>query len=495
MAKPEALTEWKKEVTTYLNKIGVVSMRTLGRYLGLPKSTMRSKEDLTASILALLSGERKPEERSKRGAPVKETFVDPVILANLEELNFKKATFEADLAEQHARESDGDSIISFGEDFSSSVLFMHSKKQDIPFYDRAVFTGELTTLLGVFCVKIIAPQELLGEKAVIATKKVSDTCARVGDRVSFHAKKFTDYYVVTDVLSVNKVLPGSILENFERAPVEYPCEKLIPFEPGDNPLLKYFITLFPVGKGQRVIVSGAPKSGKSTLLREAVHAAIKRNDGMKITISLCEQSPESVTEWQLEFPAADIYASDYYDDPEEQIAQAERALKRAKEYVCDGCNSLFVIDDLNSLARAFNETDRSAGGRVLDGGLESKTVHYMKRILGTARKLKSSVSLTAMGALCSDTGSPFDAVLSRELLGVSTATWQLSGVFRRDKGSQPDYAASHVDNEDKFLTREEQIMLSRLYEAGAERVFEDGKENLLKESNSQYDFLNRLRSR
>ena len=86
----------------------------------------------------------------------------------------------------------------------------------------------------------------------------------------------------------------------------------------------------------------------------------------------------------------------------------------------------------------------------------------------------------------------FDAVLSQELLGVSSATWQLSGNFRRGKTAIPDGTASHVDNEEKFLSMEESKTLDRLFSVGAEKTFSDGKEEILKESASAQDFLSRI---
>lgn len=486
MTKAEALKDWKTEVHDYLSKIGIVSLRSLGRYLGVPQATTKKKGDLTACILSLLAGESKPAAKSNRGAPVKEDFVDPAILSRLEELNFKKASIEADSIEA------GESSMPLGEEDIRAAVSLHAKNREIAYYDRAVFGGELITLAGSYCVKISEPRELLGEKAVISTKAVEESGARTGDKITFHAKTHMGYYMVAEILSVNALLSGTLLENFDRAPAEYPNEKLLPFEAGENVLLKYFVSLFPVGKGQRAMISGAPKSGKSTLLREVARAAAQNDAALKIVIALCEQSPEITNAWQREFQTADIYASGYYDDPEEQLEQAEKAMKRAKEYVCDGKSVLLLIDDLNALARAYNETDEASGGRVLNGDLESKTLHYMKRYLGAARKLKSGASLTVFGVLATNTGAPFDAALSQELLGVSSATWQLSGMFRRGRGARPDYAASHVDHENEFLTEEEQKTLDRLYITGAERIFEEGREERLKESRSAHEFLTRL---
>ena len=52
--------------------------------------------------------------------------------------------------------------------------------------------------------------------------------------------------------------------------------------------------------------------------------------------------------------------------------------------------------------------------------------------------------------------------------------------------------ASHVDNEEKFLSAEESKTLDRLFSVGAEKTFSDGKEEILKESASAQDFLSRI---
>jgi transcription termination factor Rho len=78
------------------------------------------------------------------------------------------------------------------------------------------------------------------------------------------------------------------------------------------------------------------------------------------------------------------------------------------------------------LSRAFNETDESLGGKTLAGGLESKTIQYLKRYFGTARCLEKGGSLTIIGALSIDTGNPADDLLRAELAPVSNLEIVLS---------------------------------------------------------------------
>ena len=519
VTKDNALREWEKEYAEFLNPLGIASLRSLGRFVGVPQATTRKKGELAEWILNIATGKTAPVEKSRRGAPVKEDFVDPVILEKLEELNFSRAAIEAEYTEEDSSERGGD-ILPEEKNKEGDFLLRSSGERKEAYYEKTVYGGELTMLGGAFCINVADPREYFGRKAVISGKKVKESGARTGDRVTFHGNERLGFLTATDVLSVNAVTAGSGAADFDRAEAEYSCEKLLPLsaeendsrymqsgvngeakegggisaaESGNNPVFKYFRMLYPVGRGQRVLIAGAPKSGKSTLLK-ALAAAIKRETPeIRLVAALCEQPPEAIGEWQRAFPSTEIYVSGYADEADEHVSQAEKALARAKEYVCGGSEAVLLVDDLNALARAYNETDASAGGRTLDGGIESKTVHYMKKFLGTARKLKSGASLTIFGVLSTDTGAPFDAALGRELLAVSSAAWQLSGNFRRGQSALPDYAASHADGEEKFLSEEEQEMLSDLFAVGAQHVFENGREGILEESRTPQEFLNAVK--
>ena len=490
MTREEALQAWKNEYAAFLNSVGIGSLRSLGRYVGVAQATAQKKSDLVGRILEIAAGESAPAEKSRRGAPVKEDFVDPALLTRLDELNFRRASIEAEFAAEETEDHSG--ILPEQPLAPGTVQVRTSGASREPYFQRTMYGGELTMRGGAYCINIVEPKERLGDKAAVSSQKINESGARTGDRITFHADDRLGFLAVTKVLSVNAVTPGEILAGFDRAEAEYPCEKLLPFDGADGAVLKYFCALYPVGRGQRVLVSGVPKSGKSTLLRAIAASLIRNVPEVKTVVGLCERAPESIGEWQRRLPTAEIYASGYCDDAEEHLAQAEKALERAKEYVCEGTSAVLLVDSLNSLARAFNETERSLGGRTLDGGLESKTVHYMKKFLGAARKLKVGASLTVFGVLSVDTGSPFDAALARELLSVSSATWQLAANFRHGKEAFPDFAASHVDYEEKFLSEEECRVLAGLFAAGAERVFEDEREDALNESRSEREFLSRI---
>jgi transcription termination factor Rho len=66
------------------------------------------------------------------------------------------------------------------------------------------------------------------------------------------------------------------------------------------------------------------------------------------------------------------------------------------------------------------------GGKTLASGLESKTVHYLKKYFGAARCLEKGGSITILGAVTVATGDPADEVIARELSELSTMQLCLS---------------------------------------------------------------------
>lgn len=78
-------TEFKNACEKYLNSIGLAALRAYGRSINLKEPTKKNKPDLIAEIVAVLCGELIPQ-RTKRGAPVKNDYVDPQLLTDIKEL-------------------------------------------------------------------------------------------------------------------------------------------------------------------------------------------------------------------------------------------------------------------------------------------------------------------------------------------------------------------------------------------------------------------------
>ena len=76
---------FKLACQTYFNGVGLDALRTYGRFLQLKEPTKRKKAELIQEIIAVLCGEI-IAQRTKRGAPVKNVYVEPQILQTVQAL-------------------------------------------------------------------------------------------------------------------------------------------------------------------------------------------------------------------------------------------------------------------------------------------------------------------------------------------------------------------------------------------------------------------------
>ncbi len=73
------------------------------------------------------------------------------------------------------------------------------------------------------------------------------------------------------------------------------------------------------------------------------------------------------------------------------------------------------MDSFNGLAKAFNDTDESGGGKTLPCGLETKTLKYLKKYLASAGCVDGNGTLTIIGTATTETGNPFDDIIAAEI--------------------------------------------------------------------------------
>lgn len=465
MTKEERLQQWQKDYEAFLKTVGIASLRAIGRHVGVPQATARKKGELTAYILSIADGRVSPVEKSKRGAPIKEDFVDPALLERLEEFLFRRASIEAEyssadpIERKTARDVfapvEGDELVVRSADGENAA-------------DRVVYVGDISAFCDAYCVNIVEPKEDFGKKAVLSSAAFSRLGLRVGDRLTFYAAKRFGFLEASEVLTVN-ALHGAQLNAFNRAEAVYPYERLFSAHADRSSLFNYFSTVYPIARGQRVLLQGGARSGKSRLLREVAAALLAEDADSKVVVDLCDRSPEEIGEWRRTLPHAEIYSSDYCDEAEDHLLQAEKALERAKSYVCEGKKVALLLDDVNALARSFNESGYAAGGKTLEGGLESKTLYYAKRYLGSAKQLSSGASLTVFAVTSyTESDGSFDGVLLRELSRLSSACWAIGAEGGK---ARPNAARSHALHTDAFLSEKETSSLAAISSVDAEKTY------------------------
>jgi transcription termination factor Rho len=128
------------------------------------------------------------------------------------------------------------------------------------------------------------------------------------------------------------------------------------------------------GYGSRVVVSGPPGAGASTLLLEAAKSLAKASD-ITLTVVLAGVRPEEMPEWKAELGDTPILGGSFDEAQESHVDAARVAGELAKRAAERGEHSAIVIDSVDALP--------DGAGR---------------RLLATARNTEEGGSVTVIAA-------------------------------------------------------------------------------------------------
>jgi transcription termination factor Rho len=266
---------------------------------------------------------------------------------------------------------------------------------------------------------------------------------RVGDEVSGPARgprRGERHRALVHVDKVNGEEPEAERASFEDLAAVLPNRRLVPGS--DSVLVRAVDALAPLAYGQRVLVDAAPRSGRTTFMRELA-AALQATDGVALVVLLVDERPEEATGWRKALPTAELAIATAEMRPADQLRAAELALERARRLAERGGDAVLLVDSLSRIAAAA-EGDASA----------------VKRIFGSGRELdgEGSGSLTVIATTLDSDDDAHRAVASTE-----NALVVLSGELAA-AGVTPaiDAAATRASNEDEILSAKELEALREL---------------------------------
>jgi transcription termination factor Rho len=228
-------------------------------------------------------------------------------------------------------------------------------------------------------------------------------------------------------------------------------KRRVPLGESTDVLARAVDLLTPLALGQRVLVTAAPRSGRTTLLR-ALARAIAAQEGIDLIVLLIDERPEEATAWREALPDSEVVIATADLPPEDQVRVAELALERARRLTESGRDTCLVVDSLSRLAVASS----SAKGR-------DSAVAEVKSLFGSGRELSEEPagSMTVIATVVE--GAEDDGAAERAVMTTESSLIALdpelaaAGVFPALR-----VADSRVSNEDELRDAEELGAIRRL---------------------------------
>lgn len=216
----------------------------------------------------------------------------------------------------------------------------------------------------------------------ISASQVRRCELRTGDEVSGPARaprRGERHRALVHVDRVNGAEPLSVERpEFESLTPILPKRRLaLDHDPSDV-LTRAVDLLAPLALGQRVLVSAAPRSGRTTLLR-GIARAIEAAEGPELIVLLIDERPEEATAWRQALPEAEIASATAELAAADQVRVAELALERARRGAEAGADVVLMVDSLSRLAFAAGDLAEvkrlfGSGRDLADDGAGSLTV-------------------------------------------------------------------------------------------------------------------------
>jgi transcription termination factor Rho len=231
---------------------------------------------------------------------------------------------------------------------------------------------------------------------------------------------------------------------FERLTPVLPTRRIPLDSDRDGVLVRAVDLLAPLALGQRVLVEAAPRSGRTTLLRELANA-IARTETAEAIVMLIDERPEEATAWQEAAPNAEVATATADLSPAEQVGIARLALERAKRRAEAGRDSVLVCDSLSRLAVATGDAA------------------FVKQLFGAGRDLdeEGAGSLTVIATTLE--GAEDDGLAHRAVATTESSLVKLDPGLAA-AGVVPALAAAEcrISNEDQVREPEELEAARRL---------------------------------
>ena len=248
---------------------------------------------------------------------------------------------------------------------------------------------------------------------------------------------------------------------FERLTSIAPNRRLRLETTSDELSMRVLDLISPIGFGQRGLIVAAPKTGKTTLLQKLAASISTNHPHAKLIVLLIDERPEEVTDFRRSVKG-EVIASSSDEMSRMHVNVAEIVLEHARREVEHGRDIVILLDSLTRLARAYNREQRGSG-KILTGGIDSRTMEKPRYFFGSARQAEEGGSLTIIASALVDTGSRMDEVIFQEFKGTGNMELVLDrGLFERRIFPAVDISMSGTRREELLFNPEELVKANLL---------------------------------
>jgi transcription termination factor Rho len=215
----------------------------------------------------------------------------------------------------------------------------------------------------------IDPPEPSDEDVYVSAAQVRRCELVPGDRVSGPVRpprRSERHPSLVRVDTINGAPAEAVSEGtrYEELAVAYPTEHLT--LDSEDPTLKAIEWLTPIGRGSRVVIAGAERSGKTEALRRIL-AALSGREGLELTLVLAGARPEEIAEWS-EGPVAPVAALGFAASSDVQAQAVESAIETARRLAARGADAIVLIDGLGALHPHAARKALAAARNLREGG-------------------------------------------------------------------------------------------------------------------------------
>jgi len=390
-----------------LERSPLADLHVLANELGVDGYRRLRKNDLIDAIVAAQSGsaegaEAAPPEEAEEAAPSEEADE----AAPSEEAD--EAAPEAEEAAEAEAEDDDETPSrsrrgrrggrgrSRGRDSEAATEERPAEPAREETEDR-VIEGTVELLANGSGFVRLSPPEPTDDDAYVSAAQVKRCELVSGDRVGgpVRAPRRSERYPsMVRIDTINGRPADEVAEGtrFEDLPVTFPTERLALGD--EDPTVKAVEWLTPFGKGSRVTITGAARSGKTETLRR-VAAALAAQDDLEVSVVLAGARPEEVAEWNdgQVTPEATTTLSSSTDAQTQAI---EQAVEQGRRVAARGGDAVVLVDSLEYLPSPVARRALAAARNIVDGGSLTVIAVASQPLGGETTVIALDAGLTAL---------------------------------------------------------------------------------------------------